>query len=223
MFRQTQQSLLIVCFVSAFAWPAMSQVPPTDAVDDKKSALQWLDRFSREQVLFHEEDVKKLREKVEAMSPEEVSKWWKERASNREMLDSPEWQESQNWLREFLRVQARYSDDDIRLFQSEAFAQARESVGSLNEVLQNLIKYRQRFRSAAQTSDQTRQLQLAANNAFRQEQVRQREARWQRPAPQPNVPQPTATREQPTRANDPLITSLDAARWTVLNQLFPRW
>jgi hypothetical protein len=223
MPRQSLKSLLLMCVLAVFASPARSQVSSTDAAEDKKNALNWLDRFSRVQVLFHPEDVKKLRDKVEAMSPEDVSKWWKERAPNREVLDSKEWQEAQNWFREFLRVQARYSDEDIRLFQSEAFGKARESVGSLNEVIQNLIAYRQRFRAAAQASDETRQLQLAANEAFRQEQVRQREARWQRPMPQLNLPPPPVPRDERTRANPPLIDSLDAARWMILNQLYPRW
>ena len=223
MFRHLPHSIFCVFVLGTSATPAMSQTSAAVAVDVKAQALQWLDRFSREQALFHEEDVKKLREKVEAMPPEEVAKWWQERTPQRELLDSPQWRETQTWLREFLRVQARYSDEDIRTFQSDAFSKARESAESLSDVLKKVMHYRQQLRAGSQAAEQTRQLQLAANQAFRQDQVRQREARWQRPAPQPNTPQPVTPRERPGRSNEPLVDSLDVARWMMLNQLYPRW
>lgn len=218
--RYFLQGAMVVLVCSA----AAGQAPQSTATDDQRSALLWLDRFAKEQVLFHEEDVKKLRAKVAAMSPDEASRWWKEHAAHRDALDNPRWQETQNWLREFLRVQARYSDEEIRNFQSEAFAKGRESAESLSGVLEKLIQYRQQFRAAAQGSAAVQQLQLEANQAFRQEQVRQREARWNRPAAQFNSVQPAPP--PPRTANPPpppLIDALDVARWTVLNQVFPRW
>lgn len=220
--RQLLTSLLIVLVYSAgVASRASGQA--ADAADDQQRALQWLDRFAQTQVLFHEEDMKKLRAKVAAMSPEEASQWWKERAANREMLEGPRWQDTQNWLREFLRVQARYSDEEIRDFQSDAFTKGRKSTQSLNDVLEKLIQYRQQFRAAAQGSAAIRQMELESNQAFRQEQVRQREARWHRPASQFNTVQPPPPPPRPVVQHPPLVDSLDVARWTVVNQLFPRW
>ena len=221
MLRPVLASALVVLLHSTFACRAIAQAVPPDAAAEKQSALKWLDRFAQVQVLFHDEDMQKLRAKLTAMSPEEVSQWWKERAAIRELLDSARWQDTQNWLREFLRVQARYSDEEIRDFQSEAFTKAKESPESLSEVLEGLIQYRQRFRAATQASAEMRELQLEANQAFRQEQVRQREARWHLPPPQANTAQPVAPR--PRTSPPPLVDSLDVARWTILNQLFPRW
>lgn len=214
--------LVMLVHSSGVASRARSQASASPA-EVKQAALHWLDRFSQTQVLFHEEDMKRLQEKVAAMSPEDAAKWWQERAANRELLDSPRWQETQNWLREFLRVQARYSDEEIRDFQSAAFTKGKESTPSLNEVLEKLIQYRQQFRAAAQGSATMRQLAAESNQAFRQDQVRQREARFHRPASQFNTVQPPAPPPRPVDPRPPLVDSMDVARWTVMNQFFPRW
>lgn len=67
-------------------WTALFllQVPqsPTRAdetpAETKKAALEWLDAFAKRQVLFHPDDVRKLRARVEAMTPEEAAAWWEE-------------------------------------------------------------------------------------------------------------------------------------------------
>jgi hypothetical protein len=209
------------------AEPAAATAESADPAATKKEALAWLDRFGRSQVLFHADDIKKLRTKIEAMTPEEAAAWWKESAPKREVLASEEWAETEAWLKKFLAVQAIYSDEEIRDFQSEAAAKAKESAESLQEVLARVSKLRQRLVGGAQQSEQVRQLQLAANEAFRQNAVRQREeaARAARSRPAATFPTPAAPppRERPGRVNEPLIDSLDVARWAVLRELFPRW
>ena len=95
------------------------------------------------------------------------------------------------------------------------------------EVLDSVTKLRQRLVGGAQQSQQIRQMQVAANEAFRQQDVRQREeaARAARTRPAATFPTPAAPppRERPGRVNEPLIDSLDVARWAVLRELFPRW
>lgn len=221
--RRLAICLFIVFFHSTGVVSRASGQAVSSPAEVKQTALKWLESFAQTQVLFHEEDMKRLKEKVAAMSPDEASKWWQERAANREFLDSPRWQETQNWLREFLRVQARYSDEEIRDFQSEAFSKGKESTLALNEVLEKLIQYRQQFRAAAQGSSAMRQLAVDANQAFRQDQVRQREARFHRPTAQFNTVQPPAPPPRPVVPRPPLVDSMDVARWTVMNQFFPRW
>jgi hypothetical protein len=198
--------------------------PPTEQT--KQEALAWLTSFSRYQVLFHADDVKKLKERVEAMTPEEAAKWWDRTAPQRKVLASPEWAETENWLRQFLDVQARYSDEEIRARQKEAAEQAKESAGSLQEVLDRITKARRALVGGAQAAQQTRELQLAANQSFRQEEVRQREAARARaaaaPTPAPGRA-PPARPSGPTRFNEPLINSLDVARWAVLREIYPAW
>lgn len=190
----------------------------------KKESLEWLASFARYQVLFSPDDVAKLRQRVEAMTAEEAAAWWEMTAPQREMLASPQWTETESWLRRFLNVQARYSDEEIRTFQANAATKAKESAVSLAEVLNRVTEVRRRLSTASQQAEQTRQLALEANRAYQQDEVRRREqARQQANAPpRPILPAPQI-REHPTPNYAPLIDSLDVARWAVLEQLFPAW
>src|SRR4029079_15887641 len=125
--------------------------------------LVWLVVFARVQVLFHVDDVKKLRERVAAMSPAEAAAWWDKTAEQRQVLTSPQWRDTERWLREFLEVQAKYSDEDIRYFPSEAAAKGKESAASLQDVLDRIAQARRRLLGAAQVSEETRKMQLVAN------------------------------------------------------------
>jgi hypothetical protein len=212
----------MVVTVGSIAW---AQTGTTKADATKKEALAWLDNFAQFQVLFHEDDVKKLRQRVEAMSPQEAASWWEKTGAQRDVLSSPQWRETERWLRDFLRVQAKYSDEDIRYFQSEAATKAKESAPSLQEVLNRVTQARGKLIAGSQAAEETRKMQLAANEAYRQEEVRRREEarRQANAAPTVTVPAPAAAGQQLERYNAPLIDSLDVARWKVLDQLFPRW
>lgn len=213
------------CLVAGWSGICLAQPAPASADSAHQAALEWLDNFSRRQVLFHADDVKKLRARVEAMSAEEAAAWWQQSEPKRRLLASPEWLETESWLRQFLAVQARYSDEEIRYFQSQAAAQAQASASSLQEVLDRLTALRRRFTGRSQAAEQTRQLQLAANQAYRQAEVRRREEslRQARERPAATFPAPPVPRERPSRGHEPLVDSLDVARWTVLQELFPRW
>lgn len=218
------RTMLVVALLLQMPLLAAAQTPPS-AQRTKEDALQWLDSFARFQVLFHADDVKKLRARVEAMTPEEAAKWWAETEPKRKVLASPEWSETEQWLRQFLSVQAKYSDEEIRERQKEAAASAKESPESLQDVLGRITEYRRKLVGGAQAAAETRQLQLAANQSFRQEEVRQREAARARsqaaPPPAPGAPPPP--RASRTRFNEPLIDSLDVARWSILREIYPRW
>jgi len=204
---------------------AQAQTPAATPERTKQEALEWLASFARFQVLFHADDVKKLQERVKAMTPEEAAKWWEQTAPQRKLLASPEWSETEDWLRKFLNVQAKYSDDEIRERQQEAADKAKASPESLQTVLDQITQARRKLVGGAQAAEETRRLQLAANNAYRQEEVRQREAARARaqaaPPPAPGGTPPA--RPAPRRSNEPLIDSLDVARWAILRELFPRW
>ena len=189
----------------------------------KQQALRWLDRFAVNQALFSEQDVQKLRNKVAGMSDEEAQKWWDDTAIRRELLDSPDWQETQQWLKEFLKVQAIYSDEHIRFFQSEAFTKAQESPRSLKEAMDEITALRRRFASGAKISEATRNQLLASQEAYRQQEVRAREAAVIQSASAAPAAGTIQRRDIPSRYNRPLVTSLDVARWTVLREVFPRW
>jgi len=215
----------IVMAISNHAPLATAQSTASQAENTKKEALAWVDSFARSQALFHADDVKKLRERVATMAPDEAAKWWEKTAPQREVLSTPEWRETESWLKKFLAVQARYSDEEIRDFQSEAAAKAKESAASLQEVLDRVTQARRRLIAGAQASEATRQMELTVNEAYRQEQVRKREEalRQARTQSAATFPAPPVVREHPARFSAPLVDSLDVARWSVLRQLFPNW
>lgn len=220
----TRDLLLAGLVLAGVSFPAGTYgQAPRSPEKIKQAAQEWLADFAKFQVLFNAEDVKKLQERVAAMSPEEAAAWFEKTAPQRQMLSSPEWVDTENWLRRFLNVQARYSDEQIRAFQTEAATKAKDSAVSLATVLNRVTEARRRLVTASQQSEATRQLALDANRAFQQNETRLREARRQNDSP-PVATLPTPTvREHPAPNHAPLIDSLDVARWTVLNQLFPNW
>jgi hypothetical protein len=204
---------------------ALAQTAAPSAEKTKKQALEWLDSFARFQVLFSADDVKSLRDRVASMSPDEAAAWWEKTTPQRKLLSSPEWSETENWLRKFLNVQARYNDDEIRYFQTEAATKAKDSAGSLQEVLDRVTKARRKLIAGSQASEDVRQMQLAANEAYRQQEVRRREEARRQASAQPaaTFPAPPTVRQYPAGYNAPLIDSIDVARWAVLRELYPRW
>jgi hypothetical protein len=64
---------IFMSLTAGLAAHATAQTSVASADKTKKEALEWLERFARFQVLFHADDVKKLQERVAAMSPEEAA------------------------------------------------------------------------------------------------------------------------------------------------------
>lgn len=213
---------LLLCAGPGF-WLRACGAEPEDAAL-KEKALAWLDEFAARQVLFHTEDVLKARGKVAAMSPEEAAAWWKEKAPQREALSSREWLETEKWLREFLKVQAVYSADEIRQMQTTAAEGAKESPQSLEQTLGRIIQARKNLASSSKSAAEMRKFQVEANEAYKRDQVRQRDQarRQARAASAPSVTPPPIVQKKKTRYNEPLIDSLDAARWSVIDSVFPR-
>lgn len=215
----------VVALVALVAGICLADPPAGEVSDERRKALEWLDQYSVRQSLFHPEDIARLRAKVAAMSPAEAKQWWEESASRRELLDDPEWRQTEKWLREFLKVQAIYSDDQIRELQTKAFQKSEMSARSLREVMDDITRKRRELAQGARQSDEIRKEMIAARDAFREDNAREREAARRRSAatypasPTPNV----GVREPKGRYNQPLVTSLDAARWSIVGGFFPRW
>ena len=78
-----------------------------------QKAIAWLDHFASEQVLFHDQDIARIRKKLVEAPPEKAQQWLDETAELRRKLESPEWQKTRKWLDEFLKVQAIYTDKEL--------------------------------------------------------------------------------------------------------------
>ncbi|NQU24633.1 MAG: hypothetical protein HQ567_25400 [Candidatus Nealsonbacteria bacterium] len=209
--------------VPAGAQSVPAAAAPTDGAA-KAQALKWIDRFATAQVLFSPGDVKRLREKVAKMTETEAAAWWTKSATHRELFDSEQWQETRKWLREFLKVQAIYSDEQVEYFQSEAFTKAEDSSRSLKEVMDEITAERQKLAAGSRSSAQMRQQQLDYRQAYLQDQVSAREAAMKASAarsasrPQPQTPVVQRGERTPT---PPLVSSLDVARWSTMRNLWP--
>ena len=96
------------------------------AENAKAKVLEWIEDYRKEQVLFHDDDIARLQKELAEDTPEEAIKWWQRTASMREALESPQWQETREWLREFLKVQAIFSDEEVDELRTEAKEAARQ-------------------------------------------------------------------------------------------------
>ncbi len=104
-------TLLIGGILSAAATSRADE--KADVSNAKQKALAWIDDYRKKQVLFHDKDVERVRQELADSSPEEALQWWTKSAKIRKALNSKQWAETRQWLREFLRVQAIYSDQQV--------------------------------------------------------------------------------------------------------------
>ena len=99
---------------------AIAEEPAAVATDELQQTLDWMDRYLTVQVLFDQQDVLKLRDKVARMSPDDLQAWLDRTKELRERLESPEWVATQEFLADFLAKQAIYSDEEIAQMRKEA-------------------------------------------------------------------------------------------------------
>ena len=214
---------LVVAF-SGLSLNAMADdpKPKDDAAITKDDVLAWIDEYRKEQVLFHDEDIARLRKELADDTPEEAAKWWAKSADVRAALKSPEWQETRTWLKEFLKVQAIYSDKDLAAFREEAKEAAKESPRKFIEMLQDVEAKRRRFASNAAQSNRLRQAKLGLNEAYRQEAHNSRQVQRQTAAGTSLPQRVTAPERRQYQRPRALVDSLDVARWEVMRN-FWRW
>ena len=209
----------------AFAQPQerdadQAESAAVNAETAKQKVLDWIDDYREDQVLFHDQDIAKLREELADDSPEEAIRWWKKTAKIRAALESPEWQETSKWFREFLKVQAIFSDeeiDDIRKQAKDAAEQ--QNTREFKDILEQIERYRANLVQGASTDRALREHRLQLMNAYKQESATQRATAAKAAAfGTTNTSQPVIRdRRVPTA---PLINSLDVARWSVMRNFW---
>ena len=211
----------LTTFVSSLA--VLACFAATSRADDKQKALAWLDDYSEVQVLFHDKDIKRVREKLEAATSAQATEWLEQTAEIRNALDNSEWKSTRNWLKEFLKVQAIYSDKQIEEFRQKVLEAAEKSPSKFKELLGDVETKRARLAKGAAASAAVRKQMLAMNEHYRQEMFEQREAARKTAATESAS---ATTRTQTIRNYEgapPLINSIDAARWSVMRNFWPRW
>jgi hypothetical protein len=201
------------------ASPPASEVTLENA---KAKVLQWVDEHRRDQVLFHDDDIVRLRERLSQDTPEAALQWWHKTANLRKALDSPEWKETSQWLGEFLRVQAIFTDQEVDEFRREAKDAAQQGTDQqFMEMLAKVEAYRASLVRGAASDRALRAHKLEIVEAFKKEPAAQRAETAKAAAFGTTSPrQPPPTPRPPRAPSAPLINSLDVARWSVMRNFW---
>ncbi|MHB8957272.1 MAG: hypothetical protein ACYC4U_30275 [Pirellulaceae bacterium] len=101
------------------AWGQIADDPSLPVQERRDITLQWLDRYLTESDLLRREDMDKIRAAVMQMSPSQLEQWLAQTKDLRAYVEGEKWQETKKWLREFLRVQAMYSDSEINRLRND--------------------------------------------------------------------------------------------------------
>ena len=107
--------LLLGAAATARAEPPQGAGPEAGAAGTARDqALQWVDRYRRDQTLFHDKDIERLVDRISRATPAQAEAWREETQANRAAVDSPQWKETQQWFKEFLEVRERLEAFDHR-------------------------------------------------------------------------------------------------------------
>lgn len=224
--------LVVVYFglVPLASWAAEKEKPKAAAGGSAKiTALKWVDGFRKVQVLFSDKDVENLRSELAEGNEAKAIIWLYETKKIREALDSDRWNVTRKWLRDFLDVQAIYSDKEVAEFRTKAKKTAKQSAEKSTmefiDLLKDIERKRKRFAARAVNSEQVRKQQLAMAAAYQQKQVAQRSAARRARSSAASIGtsgQGKPIKKREYRRPPPLIDSLDAARMEVMRNFYRR-
>lgn len=219
------------CVIVALSyWICCSLLVPFSIADDsdsfKQKALNWVEAYRKVQVLFNDKDIEALHDRLAAANEDEAKQWWNKTASAREALDSERWQKTRDWLKQFLRVQAIYSDKEVEEFRDETSAATKLSPDNLKQVLSELENFRTSWTSGVANAPKLREREQQVINAYKKETFAARESARRQAAARAATAANTGTNPVPRREYHrppALIDSLDVARRSVLRGFWGPW
>lgn len=216
--------VVVATSLSAKAWGQLSDDASLPIQERRDITLQWLDHYLTESALLRREDMDKIRAAVEQMSPSQLEQWLGQTKDLREFVESEKWQDTKVWLREFLRVQKMYSDQEIEKLRTELIrADAPQMLAILKRIQakhDSMVWMRQASEKSRQLSMRTREENIAAQEAAAASIRNQAAA-----APQPTVAQSGGERNRSGyEVPSALITSRQIARAAVWQEAWgPMW
>ena len=208
---------------SGFAQPG-SDIADSNLTDAERRerTLLWLDTFLTESGLLRQEDIEQIREAVARMSDTQLREWLEQTRELRLYAESDQWQRTSQWLREYLRVQAVYTEQELEKLRND-LVQAAPS-----EMLAILKRIQAKHDALAwmhQAAERNRDVEVAERDAYFAQQAAASEAARGRAAAPPLFGAGTAggAGQAPStgyRVPQPLITSRDVARATVWSEMW---
>lgn len=131
--------------------------------------LRWLDQYLTESDLLRKEDMDRIKAGVEQLTPSQLELWLGQTKDLREFVESPKWQDTKVWLREFMRVQKMYSDAEIARLRAELVnADAPQMLAILKRIQakhDSMVWMHQASDKSRQLSMRTREENIAAQEA----------------------------------------------------------
>jgi len=210
--------------LAVLAVPAMGQLPSRDISDSnltdaerRETTLLWLDSFMTESDLLRPQDMAKIREAVSQMSPSQLQQWLEQTKQLREYVESDKWQQTKRWLREFLRVQAIYSDEEIQKLRDQI---VRSDANQILAILKRIQAKHDSLVWMHQASERSRQIEVSDRDAYVAEQAAAAQAARVASVGTPPAPSGAAggTAQKPSKGYQvpgPLIDSREMARAAV--------
>lgn len=119
--------------------------------------ISWMEQYVGNELLLNPEDLKSLIEQVRKMPDDQFEKWYMATDELRKILQSEEWAQTDAWLRDFVRVQSIYSDDEIRDFRSQV---AGLTPSQFVQMLERFISKHRSLIAMRQASNRNRQFAL---------------------------------------------------------------
>jgi hypothetical protein len=211
--------------VTTAAWGQDPLDDPNLSIQERRDlTLRWLDQYLTESDLLRKEDMNRIKVAVEQLTPSQLELWLGQTKDLREFVESPKWQDTKVWLREFMRVQKMYSDAEIARLRTELInADSAQMLAILKRIQakhDSMVWMHQASDKSRQLSMRTREENIAAQEAAASA------ARATTPAQsQPTVAQSGGTRNRSGyQAPGGLITSRQVARAEVWAQAWgPMW
>jgi hypothetical protein len=196
--RRLLAGVLFLAALSFLATPSFGQLGDADLTDAelRDTTLLWLDQFLTETQLLRQEDLAKIRAGVEQMSPSQLRQWLEQTKQLREYVESERWQQTKVWLREFLRVQAIYSEEEIQGLRDE-IVQA-----DANQILAILKRIQSRHDALVwmrQAKERNREVEVMERDAYMAQQAVAADSARGAPSPAPLYGAGSGTAQKPSK------------------------
>ena len=141
---------------------------PADTSVLRAEMLAWLNEYSKNQVLFRRQDMIHLRRALATIPEDQLTHWASDSEALRERLFDETWPLTQQWLRDFLAVQAIYSADEIEQLRRRFATLSPSQLIRVLDHFQTIHLARLRSRAA---TEQFRMQQLSASDRMRPRQA----------------------------------------------------
>ncbi len=222
--------MLLSAVMALLAAPAYGQIGNRDITDAnlndaerRETTLLWLNTFLSESDLLRKEDMDKIRQAVAQMSPSQLRQWLEQTKQLRQYVEGEKWQGTKQWLREFMRVQAIYSSQELQKLRTQI---VQADANQMLAILKRIQAKHDALIWMHQAAERNRQVEVDERDAYIAQQAAAAQAA--RGVSSPNAPlygggMSGGSGQKPSKGYyvpSPLINSRELARVAVWSELW---